>query len=326
MLAASKGFGSAKPKRVVNKKAILKDIKKKYGGTSAQDIAKGTQRNMEKTMRNLPQHLQVATQLYQKLTQWNQRLDSMSILDQASIPTPEMEGARRAQDELNQILDTHNLSEHDLHNIFQQLTWDASADAKMFRAISGSMPKDIQDRVDRACQLVVKPVLRKSNGRVLDVGCGFGTLEPNLKAAGLQSKQIYGVDLSPEMIRNAKQLYPECYFEAADFYQYNGPEGGFDGILFCSALHDMPDPVAAIKKAAELLQPSGVIVVVHAQGAAHVEKQAQANPVLVKRGLLSAEELSTVAAGLGLSLTREPAKAHTPQDTEEGYLAVLCKD
>jgi len=318
---------------------MLKRLEKKYGGTSAQQIGAGTQKIIEKAMSGLPPHLQMATKLYQQLRQWNARLEQMSILDQANIPVPDMEGAKRAQDELQRICAEHGISDNELHNVFQQITWDASADAKAARSIAGTMPADIAARIDRACSIVVDAVERAgTQGRCLDVGCGFGTLVPNLLGSNkLQPSQIYGVDLSPEMIRNANEFYPDCNFEACDFLQYKGPDGGgdaaaagaggFDGILFCSALHDMPDPVLALRKAALLLRPGGKLVVVHAQGALHVNKQVAANPVLVKRGLPDAEELQAIVQDIqgDLRLETEPAKAHTARDMEEGYLAVIEK-
>ena len=348
MIWASKGFGgggrgggfgsktSSSNKKQVSQKTMLKRLEKKYGGTSAQQIGAGTQKIIEKAMSGLPPHLQMATKLYQQLRQWNARLETMSILEQANIPVPDIEGAKRAQDELERICAEHDISDNELHNVFQQITWDASADAKAARSIAGKMPADIAARIDKACSIVVDAVERAGKqGRCLDVGCGFGTLVPNLLVSNkLQPSQIYGVDLSPEMIRNANEFYPDCNFEACDFLQYKGPPGGdaaasagFDGILFCSALHDMPDPVLALRKAASLLRPGGKLVVVHAQGALHVNKQVAANPVLVKRGLPDAEELQAIVQDIqgGLSLETRPAKAHTARDMEEGYLAVIEK-
>jgi 2-polyprenyl-3-methyl-5-hydroxy-6-metoxy-1,4-benzoquinol methylase len=321
---AAKGFGGSSSSKSSSQKskAVLKRIQKKYGGTTSQEIAAGTQRSIEKAMSELPSHLQMATKLYQQLRQWNARLETMSILEQASIPANELEGAKRAQAELERIYQEHVLAYADLHNIFQKITWDASADAKAARALTGTMPTAIATRVEKACDIIIEATGKE--GRCLDVGCGFGTLVPNLSKK-LQFSQIHGVDLSSEMIRNAVDLYPGCHFEACDFLQYQGPTSGFDGILFCSALHDMPDPFAALRKAAMLLRPGGKLVVVHAQGASHVNKQVQSNPVLVQRGLPTAEELRTVATDLELRLVVEPAKANTPRDIEDGYLAVMEK-
>ncbi|WTJ96905.1 class I SAM-dependent methyltransferase [Streptomyces sp. NBC_01537] len=49
-------------------------------------------------------------------------------------------------------------------------------------------------------------------GPVLDVGCGPGTVTAYLAERGLD---VSGVDLSPDMIENARRLYPHCRFSVA---------------------------------------------------------------------------------------------------------------
>jgi 2-polyprenyl-3-methyl-5-hydroxy-6-metoxy-1,4-benzoquinol methylase len=322
------GFGSnaSSGPNKINKKDAIKKVQKKYGGTSPQDIARGTQQRIEAAMESLPPHLNSATQLYQQLEKWNAHVSTLSILQQINLEPQELDGARRAQDELERLYREHDFTQDDLHNVFQKITWDASADAKAARAITGNMPKDIADRVDRACEIVAEAVLAAgTGGRCLDVGCGFGVLVPSLIKAGITPAQIYGVDLSTEMIRNGREQHRGVNFEASDFlkdYQDSAEEAGFDSIIFCSALHDLPDSVAALKKAASLLRPNGKLVILHAQGASHVAKQVKVNPVLVKRGLPDTEELRALDLG-GLELTVEPAKAGSPQETQYGYLAVL---
>ena len=343
--AASKNKKNAGASTAAGKKSILKKLERTYGGTSPQEIAAATQKSIEQTLSNLPTHLQLATKLYQQLRLWNARWDALSILEQANVPMSQVEGAQRAQEELERLQAQHGITDADLHNIFQRVTWDASADAKAARAITGTMPTDILGRIDKACAIVVEAVVGASNstengkGRCLDVGCGFGTLVPNLLRIRssdnqkLQPSQIYGVDLSPAMIRNANELYCDCQFEACDFLQYSGPavknsddDGCFDAILFCSALHDMPDPVVAMRKAMSLLRLNGKLVIVHAQGSGHVNRQAAANPVLVRRGLPDAEELQRILKDMpegSFVMETEPAKASTAKDMEEGYLAVV---
>ena len=319
------GFGSSKSmQKKPTKQTLAKRLEKKYGGTTPQDIARGTQQQIEEKMKSLPPHLQVATQLYQELQKWNARMSSISILDQTKIPPGDMEGARRAQAELQRLYEEHNLTPNDLHNIFQKITWDASADAKAARSLTGRMPKKIEDRVDKACKIIAEAVESAGDeGTCLDVGCGFGVLVPSLKKAGVAHNRIYGVDLSPEMIRNAQDLHPDANFEAADFLSYKPLSNGFDGIIFCSSLHDMPDSIAALKKAEDLLRPNGKIVVVHPQGASHVKMQASSNPVLVKRCLPDAKELCDLCCNLNLII--EPAAANSREESENGYLAVLQK-
>ena len=323
---APKGFGA--PKKSSNKKpskkVILKRIEKTYGGTSTQQIAQATQARIEAAMRQLPPHLQMATQIYQQLQKWDARLNSMSILDQAQIPAAEMEGAQRARDELERLYKEHSLSAIDIRNTLQQITWDASADAKAARSVTGEMPADIAARVDKACALVTEAV--GSDGRCLDVGCGFGVLVPYLtKSSRLKHKQIYGVDLSPEMIRNAQELNPGPTFEAVDFLNdFSQPSESFEAVIFCSALHDMPDMDATLIKAWSLVKPGGGrLIIVHPQGATHVAQQSRANPVLVPRGLPTTDEYRALNLE-GATLVVEPAKTRSEEDSE-GYLAVLEK-
>jgi 2-polyprenyl-3-methyl-5-hydroxy-6-metoxy-1,4-benzoquinol methylase len=317
---AAKGFGSnrAAPQKSKTslQKAALKNVQKKYGGTTAQDVALGTEKEIQNAMEALPPHLKLATHLYQKLQGWNAHLESLSILEQVNIPVQDMEGAQRARDELEGLYKEHGITENDIHNVFQKLTWDASADAKAARALTGTMPKDIADSVQKACDIIAEAIGKE--GRCLDVGCGFGVLVPFLRQSGVTSKQIVGLDLSTEMIRNAKEQHPSVQFEACDFLSYNDEEG-FDGIVFCAALHDMPDRMAVLKKAALLLRPGGKLVLAHPQGTAHVLRQIRSNPILVKRGLPSADELQSL--DLGLRLVVAPVS-----EAQVGYLAVLEKD
>ena len=324
------GFGakvSSGPKPM-SKKDAIKKVQKKYGGATPQEIAQATQQRIEADMQKLPPHVYAATQLYQNLQKWNAYLSNLPLMQHADLSTQELDGARLAQEELERFYQEHNFTEDDLRNVFQKITWDASADAKSARSITGNMPEEIAGRIDRACEIVAEAVLAAgTGGRCLDVGCGFGVLVPSLLKAGITPAQIYGVDLSTEMIRNGREHHSGVNFEATDFlkdYQDSAEEAGFDSIVFCSALHDLPDSLAALKKASSLLRPNGKLVIVHAQGASHVARQVIANPVLVKRGLPDTEELRNLDLG-GLELTVEPAKAGSIQETNDGYLAVLQK-
>lgn len=325
-LFAKKGFDSSgagfgvKKAKVPSKKSALKTLENTYGGTSTQDIARGTQQRIESAIKSLPPHLQMATQIYQQLRRWDAQLENLSILQQANLSPQEMEGAKRAQEELERLYREHNFSENDLHNIFQKITWDASADAKAARAITGDMPKEIQARVERGCRIVAEAA---SSGRCLDVGCGFGVLVPFLEKTGLRQSQIHGVDLSTEMIRNARERFPKVSFSAVDFLNEYEDDDGFDAIIFCSSLHDMPDQAAALKKAVTLLRKNGKLVVLHPQGASHVLGQMRSNPIMVKRGLPNVEELRSM--DLGVEILVEPVGANSDAEAMEGYLFVLKK-
>ena len=188
----------------------------------------------------------------------------------------------------------HSITENDLHNIYQKITWDASADAKATRAdIAGNAMKDnLQERISRACEIAIQAVASNSDnhdrkGMLLDIGCGHGSIIPSLD--NLAHDSYVGIDLSDEMIRNARERYGDAdargkkrVFVADDFLTHdfsvyarqdgmndsqNNGSDIFDAVMFCSSLHDLPDMEHCIGRAASLLRPGGKLVVVHAQGA-----------------------------------------------------------
>jgi SAM-dependent methyltransferase len=71
--------------------------------------------------------------------------------------------------------------------------------------------------------------------RVIEFGCGEGDLLAALKpAAGV------GVDFSEEMVRSAKQKYPELEFVLADAHEFESNEA-FDVIVLSDILNDLWD-------------------------------------------------------------------------------------
>jgi len=152
------------------------------------------------------------------------------------------------------------------------------------------------------------------------------------------------------MIGHAKSFYPDVTtkgkFEAMDFLAANSPRNNnkYRAVIFCSALHDMPDMKRALLKAKnELLDsttPGSRLVIVHAQGASHVLNQHKANPLLVPRGLPTTSELQEWLCGGGgeneiddddkenesgpnMKFVVEPAELKSEGEVREGYLAVL---
>lgn len=305
-------------------------ILQQYGG----DIAKGTQQRIDQYMAAQPQHIQMAAALYRKITRWDAYFNLLSPQQRETlIPPRDVDAAEQARRELQDMYQRHRIDDMYMHNLFQKFTWDASADAKAARAVTGQMPVTIQQRVNQACEIIGQAVrsVDGRKGRCLDVGCGYGVLVQSLLHRGILAGQYVGVDLSPEMIRNAKDTYRGMTFIAADFIKEfqdsHGQDGdrGFDGIIFCSSLHDLPDLSAALEKAASLLRPEGRIVIVHPQGARHVLEQHKANPTMVRRGLPTETELRRIACDWSLVLEHAPEEPNSQGEEVHGYLAVLAK-
>src|SRR5208337_2222597 len=76
-------------------------------------------------------------------------------------------------------------------------------------------------------------LMPKAGERILDVGCGTGQLTAEIAESGAQ---VVGLDQSAEMIKAAKQNFPDLRFEVADIAAttYNSE---FDAVFSNAALH-----------------------------------------------------------------------------------------
>jgi SAM-dependent methyltransferase len=94
---------------------------------------------------------------------------------------------------------------------------------------------------------------------LLDIGCGGGKNALNLK----RDFTVTGLDLSPTMLAQAKDLNPECTFVQGDMRTF-ALGSTFDAVLMDDAIAHMncrTDLVAALRAAHAHLNPGGVLVV-----------------------------------------------------------------
>ena len=100
----------------------------------------------------------------------------------------------------------------------------------------------------------------KRCGRILDVGCGDGTLAHYLAD---DARTVVGIDPFKDGIARAKekQTDADVRFEVCSFEAYEGADGSFDAVIFAASLHHL-DAKAAIQKAVRLLDADGVLIVV----------------------------------------------------------------
>ncbi len=99
---------------------------------------------------------------------------------------------------------------------------------------------------------------RARGGRVLDVGCGAGQF---LWALDPRRWQRTGVDFSGDTLESVRRRIPSLRLVAGDIHSRELHEGEFDAVTFWHVLEHLPDPDAAIRRAAALLRPSGWLVI-----------------------------------------------------------------
>ncbi len=93
-------------------------------------------------------------------------------------------------------------------------------------------------------------------GRLLDVGCGSGG---NLATLQEQGWDVYGVDMSPEAVTQARARVGDRV-HAGGLNSAPFADGSFDVILFSHSLEHLFNPKEALAQARRLLQSEGLLV------------------------------------------------------------------
>ncbi len=93
--------------------------------------------------------------------------------------------------------------------------------------------------------------------RIADLGCGSGVF------TGLLSRRGYnctGVDLSPKLIRIAREAHPGIDFQEGDIERLPFADGSFDGVLLAGVLHHLPELSKCAAEIKRILRPGGRFV------------------------------------------------------------------
>jgi SAM-dependent methyltransferase len=100
---------------------------------------------------------------------------------------------------------------------------------------------------------------------VADVGCGHGA-STLVMARAYPKSRFFGFDFHPASIERARQLAAEegladrVVFEVADAAGF--PGGSYDLIAYFDCLHDLGDPVGALRHARQAIKPDGSLLIV----------------------------------------------------------------
>jgi len=136
--------------------------------------------------------------------------------------------------------------------------YDSIADVYDFTK-EGQFTLRYRSKISELCEI-------KDGYRVLDVGCGNGSLINALssKAFALGTKariEAFGIDISPNMIEECKKRYTDITFTVGTGEKLEFEDSFFDVVVICCALHHLHNPLVFFEEAYRVLKVGGVLIV-----------------------------------------------------------------
>jgi len=102
----------------------------------------------------------------------------------------------------------------------------------------------------------------KGKKKILDIGCGVGTICLYLAN---RNNNVFGIDISQNAIISCKQSakslqFKNVYFERMDFPNKT-PDENFDYIVCSEVIEHLEDDELALRKIYSLLKPKGIVII-----------------------------------------------------------------
>lgn len=108
-------------------------------------------------------------------------------------------------------------------------------------------------------RFIAKNLSLEEGAAVLDVGCANGSL---LSALNEKTKiKGTGIDISPLMIKTAREKYPEFDFISGTAQKLPFQEASFDLAICSASFHHFPDPDGFLKEIKKVLKSEGRLVI-----------------------------------------------------------------
>ncbi|MCB2212050.1 methyltransferase domain-containing protein [bacterium] len=128
------------------------------------------------------------------------------------------------------------------------------------------LKNDGRGRVEYAANLL-RGALRPEH-RVLDIGCGRGTLGIKLG----RRDGIFGVDLAPEAVAKAKEVYEDAKVVNIDAEPLPWPDNTFEFVVYLDVIEHVFDPRVGLREIKRVLKPGGKLLLSTPNILAHIDK------------------------------------------------------
>lgn len=164
----------------------------------------------------------------------------------------------------------------------------------------------------------------KSLGEVCDLGCGPGHIARYLRDAGAA---VFGVDVSPRMVEQARKLNPDISFREGDMMSLEVPDATLGGIAAFYAIVNTPTESLSLlfTEIARVLKPGGLLLLAFHIGDDTLQPgELWGQPVSMDFFLFQPSAIlrSLEAAGLVIEeiIEREPYPPEVEYQSRRGYV------
>lgn len=181
----------------------------------------------------------------------------------------------------------------------------ANAQKEYFRTRVGVFLQPIPQTILARTQKIAESAGLSESSQVLDVGTGTGALICHFLSLGVKEEHITGIDLSDEMLGQARQRYPLVNFIRADILDADtviGKPQQFDAVFFNACFGNLFNQKLALQKTQALLRQGGSIIISHPMGNRFVKALHDSDPQIVPYLLPDRALLETWAEELKMKL------------------------
>lgn len=142
----------------------------------------------------------------------------------------------------------------------------------------------------------------RGRGRACEIGCGPGQISRYLKDC---AADMCGIDLSHEMVKQARRLNPDIQFEAGDMLALEFADASFVAIVcFYAIIHLQRDDVTrALREMNRVLQPGGHLLLAFHGGEGSLHRDRWYDKVVsIEVSLLAKDEMSGYVQAAGFEI------------------------
>ena len=181
----------------------------------------------------------------------------------------------------------------------------AEAQREYFRSRISVFLQPIPEEILARTRKIAESAGLNEGSQVLDVGTGTGALIVHFLELGVKQANITGVDLSEEMLKNARERFPEVNFVRADILDADtviGKANQFDAVFFNACFGNIFDQKLAMAKTNALLRSGGSIIISHPLGKRFVKALHDSDPEIVPHFLPERDLLNIWSKELNMQL------------------------